>query len=229
MSHVTVWILSRRKRLVCRSRDQRACNRIARGLWIKVLFRGWLYVDQHWTNGGWNILLWIEWLRPCFTSSRSRKSDRRYLQISKGENFSNQLTDRIFFQSYSVRGWFRLFLELFRFPRPVRIKLKTIKMKKQSSLDSLQYFVMNNRANLLARHRHCITERHRYYLSLNKQWPVSTSQRDCRSCEFNWLSDTETFDMTGETPSVRNDDYFSLLTVNKHAVWKEPLHNGGPE
>ena len=70
---------------------------------------------------------------------------------------------------------FRLFLELFRFRRPVRIKLKTKKMEKQSSLDSLQYFVMNNRANLLARHRHCITERHRYYLSLNKQWPVSTS------------------------------------------------------
>ena len=98
---------------------------------------------------------------------------------------------------------FRLFLELFRFPRPVRIKLKTIKMKKQSSLDSLQYFVMNNRANLLARHRHCISERHRYYLSLNKQWPVSTS----------WLSDTVS-DMTGETPPVRNGDYFSLLSVN---------------
>ena len=167
MSHATVWILSRRKRLGCRSRNQRTCDRIVGGLWIKVLFRGWLYVDQHLTNGGWNILLWIEWLRPCFTSSRSRKSDRRYLQISKGENFSNRIIP--------YGDAFRLFLELFRFRRPVRIKLKTEKMEKQSSLDSLQYFVMNNRANLLARHRHCITGRHRCYLSLNKQWPVSTS------------------------------------------------------
>ena len=27
------------------------------------------------------------------------------------------------------------------------------------------------------------------------------------------------------TPSVWNNGYFSLLTVNKHAVWKKPLHN----
>ena len=55
--------------------------------------------------------------------------------------------------------------------RPVRIKLKTRKINGQSSLDNqlnttnmshiirLHYFVMNNRANLNARHRHCITER----------------------------------------------------------------------
>ena len=27
------------------------------------------------------------------------------------------------------------------------------------------------------------------------------------------------------TPSVWNNGYFSLLAVNKHAVWKKPLHN----
>ena len=54
--------------------------------------------------------------------------------------------------------------------RPVMIKLKTRKINGQSSLDNqlnttnmshiirLHYFVMNNRANLNARHRHCITE-----------------------------------------------------------------------
>ena len=76
-----------KKRLVWRSRDQRACDRNARGLSIAVLFRGWLYVDQHRSNRGWNVLLWIEWLRPCFTSLRSRKSERHYLHISTGENF----------------------------------------------------------------------------------------------------------------------------------------------
>ena len=41
---------------------------------------------------------------------------------------------------------------------------------------------------------------HRYQWSLNKQWPVSTSLWDCRSCGFSWLSDTETFDMIRQPP-----------------------------
>ena len=85
-------------------------------------------------------------------------------------------------------------------------------MEKQSSLDSLQYFVMNNRANLLARRRHCITERHRYYLSLN--------EIVARVSSIDFL--TQTCDMTGETPSVRNGDYFSLLSVNCMRYEKSP-------
>ena len=41
---------------------------------------------------------------------------------------------------------------------------------------------------------------HRYHWSLNMQYPVSTSQRDCCSCKFSGLPNTETFDMVGQPP-----------------------------
>ena len=72
------------------------------------------------------------------------------------------------------------------------------------SLFLKQYFVTNNRT-ICTRDRGigiASVREHRYQWSLNKQCPVSTSQRDCRSCEFSGLSDTETFDMIGEPPRM---------------------------
>ena len=107
-------------------------------------------------------------------------------------------------------------------------------MNGQSSLDNqlnttnmshiirLHYFVMNNRANLNARHRHCITERTQIPLVFKHAMSSLNLLARLLLVWVQWTSWHRDLRYGRTTPSVWNDDYFSLLIVNCMRYEKSP-------
>ena len=86
-------------------------------------------------------------------------------------------------------------------------------------------YEQSNNLHVRSRHQHCITER-TWIPMVFKQAMASLNL--LARLSLVWVQSTfwhRDLRYDRRTPSVWNNGYFSLLTVNKHAVWKKPLHN----